>query len=90
MPPVSVARTWMATVVAPEAMLGAMTEKSKGLDTSLATTLPLTSSSTLRTCTSSPTATLIGIEEPSTTVEGVPSRLAIEAVGPTPLVSKPR
>ena len=54
LPPVSVARTASVTVLPPlAAMLGNAARRSQGKATSLLTTLPFTSTSTLRTCTSS-------------------------------------
>ena len=57
LPPVSVARTWISAVVPSGSSERAMALKSKGKDTSLPTTSPLTNNSTLRTCTSSVTST---------------------------------
>ena len=69
------------------------TSRLYGSETSLATTTPLTSNSTFRTCTSSLAATVIGTSVPSTTwtpgVFGSASAtgLVIETVGGTPLLS---
>ena len=55
------------TVVPATAIAGTVVVKSNGNETLSATTCPLTSRATSRTCTSSPTASWIGIEPPSTT-----------------------
>ena len=90
LPPVSVARTCTLVELEPAVMFGAMVVRLKGNETSLLTTLPLTSSSTFRTWTSSkidvpmetvvPSRTWIpGIVESRSTVEVV-----IETVGGCP------
>src|SRR6267143_4934872 len=55
LPPVSVAIARTVRAVPPTAMAGVVTSKSHGNDTSRLTTWPLTSRSTLLTCTSSVT-----------------------------------
>ena len=90
LPPVSVARTCTVIVLPPEAIDGIVANSSNGNDGSFETTLPLTSSSTLRTSTSSATVGTIRSVEPSCTC--VPARpgsassasTVIETVGATP------
>ena len=82
-------------VVPPLAMVGTCTEKLNGNDGSLATTLPFTSSSTLRICTLLATVGCTWMTEPSTTctpgVFGSASiaLVLIETVGGMPVVSRP-
>ena len=67
LPPVSVARTWISTVVSPSMIFGATAEKSNGNATSFRTTMSLTNNSALRIWTSSEIIAMIGIVDPSRT-----------------------
>jgi len=92
LPPVSVARTCSCTE---PPRVGAWVNMSNGKLGSLLTTLPLTSSSTLRICTSSDTSGVTCTEPPASTwIPGVPGSASpaateIFTVGATPLVSNP-
>ena len=93
LPPVSVARTCTVTLLPPMAIEGIPAKSSNGKATSLETTWPLTSNSTLRTCTSSVTVGTIRSVAPSCTwVPGVAGSTSTAStdmltVGATPLVS---
>ena len=94
LPPVSVARTCTVTVLPALAIDGTAVNSSNGNARSLDTTRPLTSSSTLRTCTSSLTVGTMRSVEPSCTwmpaVTGSASTdsTAIDTCGAMPSVSK--
>ena len=96
LPPVSVARTWTVIVLAPAPKAGARAESSHGNNWRVATTRPLTSTSTPRTWESSVTSRRSGTAERSKTcmpgVTGSASAAVVEivAAGGIPLVSSGR